>query len=347
MGSLAARAGRLRGGHSGARGQLALPPARRGLAIVGLAGALAAAEAIRRRRPGRPAAVRIERVEPRGELGQVAVVVNPGSGSAEEDRSHLGGFRVRVLRRGEDLAEVARGLADEGAGVIGVVGGDGTVGCVAGIAAERDRVLWVLPGGTLNHFAAAIGMRDAEVALESLAAGLVARVDMGAAGEHPFVNNASLGVYGALVRRRERLERHVPKRIALLIAAVATLRGAEPLEIEVDGRPDRAWLVLVGNNPYEGIGLTGRASLQTGLLDVRVLRAPRGLPRLSVLAAILLGRLRRGDDWLRQNLLPEVRIRLREPTELAHDGEVREASGEVTFRSLPGHVRVVVAPPEG
>jgi diacylglycerol kinase family enzyme len=318
-----------------------------GLVLAGVAGALAAGEAVRRRRPGRSAVVRIDRVEPGGELGQVAVVVNPGSGSAEEDRSHLDGFRVRVLREGEDLVAVTRGLADEGADVLGVVGGDGTVGCVAGLAADRDRVLWVLPGGTLNHFAAAIGMRDAEAALESLAAGRVARVDMGAAGEHPFVNNASLGVYGDLVRRRERLERHMPKRIALLVAAVATLQGCEPLEIEVDGRPDRAWLVFVGNNPYEGVGLTGRASLQTGLLDVRVLRARRGVPRLGVFAAILLGRLRRGDDWLRQTLCPEVRIRLREATELAHDGEVREASGEVTFRSLPGRVRVVVAPPEG
>jgi diacylglycerol kinase family enzyme len=34
-----------------------------------------------------------------------------------------------------------------------VGGGDGTIGSVASILAERDIVLGVLPVGTLNHFA--------------------------------------------------------------------------------------------------------------------------------------------------------------------------------------------------
>ena len=37
----------------------------------------------------------------------------------------------------------------------------------------------MLPGGTLNHFAAALGMSSVERARQSLAAGWVARVDLG------------------------------------------------------------------------------------------------------------------------------------------------------------------------
>ena len=133
----------------------------------------------------------------------------------------------------------------------------------------------MVPGGTLNHFARDLGLADPETALDGLTAGAVAAVDVGDADGVSFVNNASLGVYGDLVRRREALEHRLPKRLALLIAAGAVLRTAAPLEVEIDGLRDRVFLVFVGNNPYSGTGLTGRESLQAGLLDVRILSAAR------------------------------------------------------------------------
>ena len=57
-----------------------------------------------------------------------------------------------------------RGLLDEGAGVIGMAGGDGSVGCAAGVGSEAGRVLWA-PPGTLNHFARELGHETVEQAL--------------------------------------------------------------------------------------------------------------------------------------------------------------------------------------
>jgi hypothetical protein len=42
-----------------------------------------------------------------------------------------------------------------------------------------------------------------------------------------------------------------------------------------------ASLAFVGNGPYSGTGLTGRDSLQEGVLDVRVLPAEGRPPRLK------------------------------------------------------------------
>ena len=202
----------------------------------------------------------------------------------------------------------------------------------------------MVPGGTLNHFARDLGLSEPEDAREGLSAGRVATVNIGDADGVAFVNNASLGVYGDLVRRREAIESRVPKRLALLIAVAAVLRTATPLEVEIDGERDRVFLVFVGNNPYSGVGLTGRESLQAGLLDVRILSAAGRLPRLAALVAILTSR-RGASRWLTQSLRSRLDVRLLEPAVLAHDGEVRDVAGEVRFAIRPRALRVVVPDP--
>ena len=303
----------------------------------------AAVLVIRRRRRRAAEGVALTGVVREPDLGPATLVVNPGSGSA--DGVDLDGVPVRELEEGEDLAAVLRSLADDGVAVLGVAGGDGSVGCAAQVARDAGRVLWAVPGGTLNHFARDLGLGDPETALEALHAGAVASIDVGDVNGVTFVNNASLGVYGELVRRREALEHRLPKRVALLVAAASVLRTAEPLEVELDGAPDRVLLVFVGNNPYSGTGLGGRDSLQSGLLDVRILSAAGRLPRLSALWSILVSRHGR-SRWLEQSLRSRLVVRLREPALLAHDGEVREADGEIVFSIDPRGLRVVAPDPE-
>ena len=309
---------------------------------MGAALSLAMALVVRARRRRGDEAVVLEDVELEPGLGPVTIVVNPSSGGAEG--VDLDDVPVRELREGEDLDAVLRGLADDGIAVLGVAGGDGSVGCAAQIAVNRDRTLWAVPGGTLNHFARALGFAEPDQALEGLAAGRVAAVNVGDADGAVFVNNASLGVYGELVRRREALEHRLPKRIALLLAAAAVLRRARPLDVEIDGVPDRVYLVFVGNNAYSGAGLTGRESLQAGLLDVRILSAAGRLPRLTALASILTAR-HGSSRWLIQSLRSRFDVSLGQPAVLARDGETGDVEGDVRFAIRPRALRVVVPDP--
>ena len=311
-------------------------------AALGVAVSLVTALMVRRRRRRNDEGVVLDDIEVAPGLGPVTIVINPSSGSA--DGVDLDDVPVRELREGEDLDAVLRGLADDGIAVLGVAGGDGSVGCAAQVALDRDRTLWAVPGGTLNHFARALGFTAPDQAMEGLAAGRVASVDVGEADGVVFVNNASLGVYGELVRRREALEHRLPKRIALLVAAGSILRRADPLDVEIDGVPDRVYLVFVGNNAYTGAGLTGRESLQAGLLDVRILSAAGRLPRLTALASILTGR-HGSSRWLTQSLRSRLDVSLREPAVLAHDGEARDVVGDVRFAIRPRALRVVVPDP--
>src|SRR6266496_3487397 len=73
-------------------------------------------------------------------------------------------------------------------------GGDGTVNAVVQHLVARG-TLAVLPGGTLNHFARDLGVRNPERALEALERGEPRPVDLGRVDGKVFVNGVGLGLY--------------------------------------------------------------------------------------------------------------------------------------------------------
>ncbi|HEV8563249.1 MAG TPA: acylglycerol kinase family protein [Actinophytocola sp.] len=88
-------------------------------------------------------------------------VMNPRSGGGKMARFRLverAGAQVRLTDPSQDAASLARIAIAEGARVLGVAGGDGTVSAVAAVAAEAQRPLVVIPAGTRNHFARDLGL---------------------------------------------------------------------------------------------------------------------------------------------------------------------------------------------
>lgn len=272
----------------------------------------------------------------------VAVLVNPAAG--DDDPPELPeSVRVEKMSETVELGESLRRLVADGAAVIGVVGGDGSTGCAAGVAADSDVTLWPVPGGTLNHFSRDLGIATVEEAVAALAGRRTRRVDLGEVAGVAFVNNASIGMYADLVRHREHLEARLPlgKWSCAAIATMRTVGGARAIHLEIDGRPESAFMVFVGNNRYEGLGEGTRPRMDEGLLDVVVLRAPRRLARVTLIALSLSGRLTR-SRFVRRTAVSEVHVRLAEASSLAHDGEARPIDGEVTFRSRVAALEVIV-----
>lgn len=240
---------------------------------------------------------------------------------------------------------------------LGVAGGDGTVAAGAEVANRHGLPLVVVPTGTLNHFARDVGVYDLQEAVDATEAGEAVAVDLAIVDVHPghdpqpetdlvirrrcFINTASLGSYPDLVRLREKWQPRWGKWPAFVAALVVTLRRSEPVEIKIEGEWHRVWLLFVGNGPYYPRGMVPawRPHLDSGLLDVRWLRADLPLSRLRAVAALALGALGRSRVY-RQMEVAELDVELARPGMLACDGEVVESSGRFTFRVAPRPIPV-------
>ena len=137
----------------------------------------------------------------------IALLANPDSGSGEagEVERKLREHGAAVTRFDLDHADDA---AAAGPQRIVVAGGDGSVGCGAAAAARAGVPLGVVPVGTANDFARALDLpEDVDEAVAIAADGArTERLDLGRAGERPFVNAASAGLSPVAARNAHGLK---------------------------------------------------------------------------------------------------------------------------------------------
>jgi undecaprenyl-diphosphatase len=278
-----------------------------------------------------------------------AVLVNPSAGDGDVDvvavvREALPAALVREFGPDEDVPAALREAAAF-ARVLGVAGGDGTVNAAAAVALETDLPLWVIPGGTLNHFARDLGLASVEDALEAVRAGEAGWVDVAGVEvdgtEQIFLNTASLGGYSEMVRARERLEERLGKWPAMVVALARVLARSDPIEVTVDGETRRLWLLFAGNCVYSppGSAPSWRDRLDDGLLDVRLVDARRPWGRTRLVAAVLSGRLSRCPVF-EASTAEKIEVGARsEPLRLSRDGEVGDPARSFRFGKV-GRLRV-------
>jgi undecaprenyl-diphosphatase len=274
----------------------------------------------------------------------LVVVLNSeaGSAAAEEFRDRLArqlpAAEVVEAAPGDDLAEVMEKAA-ENATVLGAAGGDGTVGCATAVALRRGLPLVVIPAGTLNHFAAELGVEDLDDAVDAVRRGAAVEVSIGSASADGddlfFLNTFSLGTYPELVRRRERRERWLGKWVALAVALVEVLGRAERLRVDVDGLPRRVWLLFGGNGRYHppGFAPTWREQLDDDCIDLRIVDAERPFSRMRLVLAVLSGRLGRCRVY-EERVVDRVALRLDgDGHRLARDGESQPSPPQLVLRT--------------
>ena len=165
----------------------------------------------------------------------IPVIVNRSGGTAARMRDGLRGAIEAAFAKagaaidlrlvdGGDLKEAVR--AAVGAPIVVVGGGDGTLGGAADILADTDSALGILPVGTRNHLARELALPlDLDGAAAVIVAGHQRRIDLARANGQGFINNASIGLYPALVRFRDaETGGGLPKWLAAIPASYAALR---------------------------------------------------------------------------------------------------------------------------
>lgn len=274
----------------------------------------------------------------------VSIIVNAEAGSAlagnvmERLRESLTQAKIEEITI-EDGSELKDALVAtiEGADVIGVYGGDGSINSAAQVALENNRPLVVLPGGTLNHLARDLGVEDVETAVDAVKEGNAIAMDVATIDGHVFLNTASFGAYPELVDARERLESKIGKWPALALALIRVLRQGKPTRVEIDGRPQHIWMIFIGNCRYHpsGFAPSWRERLDDGKLDIRIVDASAPWARTRLVASVLTGRLGRSKIY-EQRLAERLEIRsLEGPLRLARDGETFDGPDNFVVEKSP------------
>ncbi|MGI9609909.1 MAG: diacylglycerol/lipid kinase family protein [Acidimicrobiia bacterium] len=281
-------------------------------------------------------------------VARPVLIINRWSGDGKAEQSGLEkaakalGVKTVMLEKGLDLTQLAHDAISTGADAIGMAGGDGSLGLVAGVAIERGVPFFCVPVGTRNHFALDLGLdRDNPLsALDALQDGEEILIDYGTAAGRPFLNNVSFGVYAQAVHRdgyRENKEETMAAVLAEAAANVddqAAIRYATP-----DGRShDHAPLLLVSNNPYHMSGPPDhgrRLRLDSGTLGVG---AVTNLPEEADLTAITLDQLRTMQSWETRS----IRLESDDPILAGLDGEALQFESPLDISVRPKGLRVLV-----
>jgi YegS/Rv2252/BmrU family lipid kinase len=213
----------------------------------------------------------------------IALLANP---SAADGRSLkcLDAVRAELEARGAEYRvaspsgraaarEVAREAAARGE-VVAAVGGDGTIGLIAGALRGTGAPLAVIPAGRGNDFARVMQIptdprEAARVALD----GAERVVDVGDVDGEPFVCIASLG-FDSDANRIANEATLIRGNLVYLYAALRALAGWKhaSFHVVIDGEPHdiRGWSVAVANSQAYGGGMyiAPQAELDDGELDV-------------------------------------------------------------------------------
>jgi diacylglycerol kinase (ATP) len=296
---------------------------------------------------------------------RVAIVANPVSGRGKGRKliPEIGamltslGVDHRVLESADapDAVRLAREASEGGAQIVAALGGDGQVGVVANgiLEAERRAALAVIPAGSGNDFARALGLdrKDPLGAARLLEAPELRPIDA-VRLETPqrrcfFVNIGSAGFDSEVNAYANKL-RLVKGTASYVVGVMVMLRRFTPgqFRVTVDGSEQQVagMLVAVGNAVSYGGGMkvTPSALLDDGLLDICVLGAVSKFEFLKTFPKVFRGS---HVDHPAVQMLRGRRVEVSAEREMQvfADGD-HVGTLPATFELLPGALRAVVPP---
>jgi diacylglycerol kinase family enzyme len=276
-------------------------------------------------------------------------------------------LRVAYTRRRGHAASLAREAADSGVGLLVTLGGDGTVNEVAnGLMAAGDKAdnrpaMAVVPGGSTNVFARALGMpkdwtEGVGVILEAIREERTRTIGLGLADDRYFTFCAGLGLDAEVVRRVERARLRGRKsthwlymRSAVNQYFLETERRHPPITLERPGEPPEpsiASVVVQNTAPWTYLGdrpinACPDASFDTGLdvLAMRELHVPSTLRTLQQIMKH--GAYPRGKRVAALHDLDSFTVRAERPMAFQLDGDYLGERNKIDFSSAPRALRIV------
>lgn len=255
------------------------------------------------------------------------------------------------IQDGNSISDLAKEAVKKNYDTIVAGGGDGTLNAVATALVDKPKIKFgILPLGTLNHFAGALNIPlDLEKAVETIVAGHTIAIDVGEVNGYIFLNNSSLGLYPAIVRLREIMQKSGwSKWPAATWAAAKMFTRFRRLRLKITSSAVTEMttdcsMLFIGNNTYEMnlSNLGKRPTLVGGNIWVMVPNVSTRWNFITSILASVLAREKHKDiitfNANKMNVMTKKKI-----LKVAIDGEVVRITPPLSYRIQPKSLRVIV-----
>ena len=247
----------------------------------------------------------------------------------------------------------ARKMLKNGADLIFVWGGDGTVQRVIDAVAGAPVALAVLPAGTANLFATNLGIpKDLEEAVKIGLNGFRRQLDVGLINGEHFGVMAGTGLDALMIRDADAGLKDKVGRFAYVWTGAKNVRKSSvKMRIKVDGTAwfkGKASCLLVGNvgDVVGGISAFPDAQPDDGLLNIGVVTASGALDWVRTLGRAAIGDAE-GSPFVETATGRTFDIRLDRARPYEIDGGARKKTRRLKCKVEPGAITVCVPNEEG
>ncbi|HYI42264.1 MAG TPA: diacylglycerol kinase family protein [Sphingomicrobium sp.] len=267
---------------------------------------------------------------------QAVVVVNVQSRRGEEAFEQacekLGGAGVEVIARHavrdpDEMRPLIRKAIAEGAPMVIVGGGDGSLSTTIDDFLCSDTVFAFLPLGTANSFAKTLGVPiDLDGAIDVIANGRRKRIDLGFIDKDYFANAAAMGMSPLIA---ETVPHKLKKYLGMLGYALWAIRVAfkfRPFRLYVDDgtKVHRVWATearIANGTHHGGVELVESARLDSGEIVVQAVTG-RSVFGLAWSWFATLFKLRAREATVTEFHGHELNINAKPPQMISIDGEL-------------------------
>jgi YegS/Rv2252/BmrU family lipid kinase len=290
----------------------------------------------------------------------VAVIANPGKsfgGGLDELRRVLGdaGFPEPLwyeLSENRQVSTCAHQAMAEGADLLFVWGGDGTVQRCIDAVAGTDAVVAILPAGTGNLLATNLGIpHDISEAVEVGLHGDRRSLDTGTVNGEHFTVMAGAGMDVRMLQDAGEGLKDRFGRASYLWSGARNL-AAKPVrvKVEVDGRQfhsGKITCVLVGNvkDVFAGIEVFDGSRPDDGLLEIGVVTAKSRTQWVRTISRVVLGHAQ-DSPFVVTTRGTRMTVTFDTPTAYELDGTVCKATTKLSIEVRPKSITVCVPVPD-
>lgn len=246
---------------------------------------------------------------------------------------------------------VRQAMAD-GADLLFIWGGDGTVQRSVDAVAGKPVTLAILPAGTANLLANNLGVPiDLQGALDVGLNGARRRLDVGVVNGKRFAVMAGVGFDAVMMANADGQLKDRFGRLAYVWTGIrASHMKSRKVKINVDGKPwfkGKASCILLGQmgTLARGVVAFPAARPDDGLLEIGVVTADNALQWARVFSRLVVGDAER-SPLAQMTQGREVDIRLKRPTVYELDGGARSAQKRLRVTIEPGAISVCVPHPD-